>query len=57
MIDRFDLPNLTTFTTGQSSFYEVESIELKSIETEDDFLEGAFYYVKSVTITSTLIDD
>ena len=31
IVDWFDLPNLTTFKTGDESFYKVESVELKSM--------------------------
>ena len=31
MIDWFDLPTLTTFTTGYHSFYETTSLSLESM--------------------------
>ena len=31
MIDWFDLPNLTTFTTGSESFYKTTSLSLESL--------------------------
>ena len=35
MVDRFDLPNINTFTTGCKSFYETRSLSLDSMMSDD----------------------
>ena len=56
--------NLESIVVKKDSLKNLNSLKisdnplLKSIETEDgEYKKGAFYNVKNVTITSTLIDD
>ena len=53
MIDWFDLPNLTTFTTGNRSFFETTSLKLEGTM-NDDWLIDWFDLPKLTTFTTGL---
>ena len=54
IVDWFDLPNLSTFTTGDHSFYETTSLSLSSLMIDDWFIwsysTNCIYYRRRIIL-------